>query len=153
GLGLLMEGILSGSSAAHLTIAGPGSIGLYGANTYAGGTELDQGNLGVLDRGLGTGPLALNGGVFNGLSSAGTTVANPFTVRGPAAIGNFTVDLNLTGQGTLLAGNTLTVKNSFTTVTISGTLTGGGALAKDPNDNSPGTLLLSGSNTYTGGTT
>src|SRR5207244_1907964 len=45
GLGLGIEGVVSGDSAALLTVYGNGAVALYGDNTYAGGTKLIQGQL------------------------------------------------------------------------------------------------------------
>jgi autotransporter-associated beta strand protein len=107
-----------------LTIDGRGTLVLSGDNTYSGGTTLRVGTL-VLgnDNALGGGALTM---------AAGTTLA----FNGNHAIGNA-----ITGDPTVqIARGQIE--------TIAGPITGGGELAKT----GLGTLVLSGNNTYSGGT-
>lgn len=121
-----VSAVLSG--AGSLTKAGTGALNLTGANTYAGGTTLNAGTLGVgIDASLGNaaGALTFNGGTLRytaGFSSARNAALNA---------GGGTIDTN-----------------GFSS-TLSGVLSGIGALTKS----GAGTLTLTGANTYQGGTT
>ena len=117
-------------SGGSLTKVGTGTLTLTGINTYTGGTNLDGGILAVnSDLNLGTGPLSFNGGTLEALAAGG-------------GITSFKAVNLATGGGTFLA-------DAGTTSTLSGLITGVGAWAKT----GPGTLALSGANTYSGGTT
>jgi autotransporter-associated beta strand repeat len=125
GTNSILNGVISGVGS--LTKNGPGMLTLTGANTYTGGTNLNGGILAVnSDSNLGTGPLSFNGGTLEAL--AGLT-------------SNKAITLNA-GGGTFLA-------DSSTASTLSGAITGVGALTKTGS----GTLILTGTNTYGGGTT
>ena len=119
-------GIISG--AGGLAKAGSGTLTLNGTNTYTGGTAINAGILQVgADRNLGgpTANLTLGGGTL--AFSAG-----------------FTSERNLTlnsGGGTL--------DNSGNSVTLTGLISGSGALTKT----GTGTVLLTSANSYTGATT
>jgi autotransporter-associated beta strand protein len=130
-----------------LTKSGPGTVVIFGANTYSGGTTLQDGTLSIAnDSALGTGTLTLNAGIMQ--SSGNFTVANTYTLGGAATIGGNN-NITLSGPGTLGAGNTMTVANSATT-TLSGILGGAGNILEAAGS---GKLVLAGSNTYTGSTT
>ncbi len=114
-------------SGASLTMQGTGTLILGGSNSYSGGTFINGGILQVsADDNLGSSASALT---FGG----GTLeITMPFTTsRG--------VTLN-PGGGTL---------QTDAAVTMSGTIMGVGSLTKTGTD----TLILSGSNSYSGGTT
>ncbi len=123
--------IANGTGAEALTKAGPGTLVLSGANTYTGGTFIDQGILSVsADNNLGaSGTITLNGGILE--TTAGFTSTRNVSVS--ANGGTFQVD---TG-----------------TLTLSGALGNGavgyGSLIKT----GAGTLVLSGNNGYSGATT
>jgi len=129
---------------AGLTKSGTGTSFLYVANSYTGATTITGGTL-VTD---GAGQLP-----------AGTTVAisNGATWQMTAsysANGDTRTIGGLTGQGTVqttASGFThnLTVNQASGTDTFSGVIAGSGALTKDGG----GTLVLGGSNSYTGNTT
>jgi fibronectin-binding autotransporter adhesin len=124
--GLLQDG----ASTLGLTKVGTGTLTLTGANTYSGGTNLNGGVLAVIvDSNLGTGPLSFNGGTLEALAA------------GVGIISSKAITLNI-GGGTFLA-------DAGTTSTLSGMISGIGAWTKT----GPGTLILSGANTYSGGTT
>jgi autotransporter-associated beta strand protein len=94
-------------------------------NTYSGGTLLQGGTLSVVsDASLGSGGLTFNGGTFQ----TGASLSDGRSIL-----------LNALGGIFDTAG---------TTSTFSGVISGGGTLTKI----SSGTLILSGVNTYTGGT-
>ncbi|MGU3340350.1 S8 family serine peptidase [Methylobacterium mesophilicum] len=109
---------------------GAGILDLTGTNSYAGGTTINGGVLGVLaDRNLGaaTGGLAFGGGTLEVLAD-GFATARPVT-------------LNSTGTLQIDTGT-----SSFAGVMTDGT--GPGSLVKT----GPGTASLSAANTYTGST-
>lgn len=136
------------------TISGDGSIlqnGIGGtlllpnANTYLGGTTLSAGALIVGNASaLGTGTLTLNGG--NLQSNAPLTIANQYVLTETSTI-NGAQNLTLSGTGEL-QGNDLLVNNSAGTITLSNIVSGTGGIQLNGN-----ALLLSGANSYTGGTT
>lgn len=139
-----------------------GSLYLLGNNTYSGGTLLNAGS-GVNfnnDHSFGTGRITW--GVTQMVladdgATAPVTLANPVTTLAAANliyVGPAAAPTTFTGAWTLVSGtSTLTVGNTShatTQMTISGKIGGsGGALIKA----GIGTLVLSGANTYTGGTT
>jgi fibronectin-binding autotransporter adhesin len=125
------SGVLeNGRSVLQLTKVGTGTLTLTGANTYTGGTNLNGGILAVnSDGNLGTGPLSFNGGTLEALAAGGGITSSK------------AITLNA-GGGTFLA-------DFSTASTLSGAITGVGALTKTGS----GTLILTGTNTYGGGTT
>jgi autotransporter-associated beta strand protein len=125
------------SGVGGLTKNGAGILDLAAANTYTGGTTVNGGTL-VLDSVGGslapTGALTVNtGGTFDmSQISTGQTVGALAGTGGQIALG----------------GNTLTTNSSANT-TLASQITGTGSLVKLGS----GTLTLTGTNTYTGGTT
>ncbi len=124
---------------------GSGMLVLQGNNSYGGGTTVNGGTLqvgyaGAIPYGPGVGDLTINGsGVFD-------------------LAGNATNINGLWGNGTAddsVGGGTLTVGNNDATSTYSGTIQNSnstvGFLALDKVGS--GTLTLTGTNTYLGGTT
>ena len=113
---------------------GIGTLALTGTNAYTGGTFLNQGNLAVAaDSALGapTAPLIFNGGVLQFLANFNLATSRTITLLSP---GGGTIDSN--GHST----------------TISQEITGAGALITLDSSNTVGTLILTGNNTYQGGT-
>jgi autotransporter-associated beta strand protein len=130
------QGAFGGSitGAGGLTKNGLGTLILSGANSYTGGTVIDGGTL-RLDTGGGlaaTGALTINLGTFD-LNGQTQTVG--------ALTGSILSAITL-GSGTLTT-------DSSTTTTFAGGISGTGSLVKA----GTGTLILSGLNTYSGGTT
>jgi outer membrane autotransporter protein len=108
---------------------GTGTLTLTGPNTYTGGTTLSGGILAVNNDGnLGTGPLRFGGGTLEALASGGGISSSK------------AITLNA-GGGTFLA-------DAGTTSSLSTAISGLGSLTKD----GPGTLALTGTNLYEGGT-
>ncbi len=110
-----------------LTLQGPGSLMLTGANTYKGGTNINAGVLTIsADNNLGapTGPLTFAGGTLQ-------VITNPVTTSRSI---------------TLSSTSTVDSESSFT---VSSVIAGSGGLTKVGSSN----LTLQGVNTYTGQTT
>ncbi|SFG86832.1 autotransporter-associated beta strand repeat-containing protein [Methylobacterium gossipiicola] len=154
---------------------GTGSLTLTQANSYTGGTIVKAGSL-TIDNGkaLGTGPvtvqagstlwlghdvtvdavpLTLSGSVPEGgalTSYSGTNgYAGAITLAADTTIAKYKGSLTLSG-GITGAGNTLTLYNGYGALTLSGAIaTGSGGLIQTGR----GTTILTGTNTYTGGTT
>ena len=125
------EGNITGSGALTIgDVANTGIVALGGTNTYSGGTSLNGGILAVdSDSNLGTGALSFNGGTLEALAAGGGITSHK------------AVTLNA-GGGTFSA-------DAGTSSTLSGAISGAGSFTKD----GPGTLTLSGNNTYSGATT
>ena len=125
---LAYNGQVSGSGA--VVQQGPGTLTLGGANSYAGGTGINGGTLAVAaDNALGAsaGPLSFNGG----------------TLRFNAGF-----DLAASRAITLQAGGGTMDTQGFSSKLVQ-SIGGSGGLTKAGS----GTLLLTGANAYTGGTT
>jgi YVTN family beta-propeller protein/autotransporter-associated beta strand protein len=127
-----LAGTISGPGG--LTKIGAGTLTLSGSNTYTGATSVNAGTL--------------QAGVVNAFS--------PFTAFTVAS--GATLDLNsfnqtigsLAGAGSVTLGSAmLTTGNDNTSTTFSGTVSGAGGLTKI----GLGTLILSGTNSYSGATT
>lgn len=136
GTTLTVNGTIGG--AVGLTVAGAGTVALAGTNSYTGATTVTSGTLalsggGTISQSTGVN-LAGIGAVFDISASNG----NP-TIR----------DLNgISGTTVNLGANRLVVDTAGAS-TFSGTIGGTGGLTMA----GAGTLILTGSNTYTGGTT
>ncbi len=138
GTQLTLNGVIDGASGFGLGMAGPGTLALGGANTYGGWTGIGAGTLAL----VGSGSIAQSAGVLlQGPSGS-------FDISGSS--GNQTIQ-NLIG----VAGTTINLgANSLALGTASlsnfaGVIQGSGGLIKQGS----GTLMLSGQNTYSGGTT
>ncbi|MFD1490959.1 autotransporter outer membrane beta-barrel domain-containing protein, partial [Ancylobacter vacuolatus] len=105
-----------------------GTLILSGSNTYEGGTTVSAGTLQV-------GADAALGDASGGLTLAGGTLATSASFTSDR-------DVTLTGAGTFSTA-------TDTSLALSGVVSGTGSLTKS----GAGTLILSGSNTYQGGTT
>jgi autotransporter-associated beta strand protein len=142
-------GVLGGTTTTekNLSLAktGAGTLTLTGTNTYTGGTTITNGTLSIgADANIGSSPgsatpnnIVINGGTLS-TSATFTLTANRGISVGPSSG---------TGSGTLdvTAGTTLTYGG-----VIANNGSGTGGLTKT---NTTGTLVLSGSNTYSGDTT
>jgi outer membrane autotransporter protein len=119
-----ISGVISGSGA--LTKIGSGTLILAGANTYAGGTLLDVGTLGIASNGaLGAGALAMQPGTTLQFEASGLTLPNAIVLNADP-----------------------TIDTGSNTDTISGVISGAGSLDKIGS----GTLILTAANTYSGPT-
>jgi autotransporter-associated beta strand protein len=128
--GVITDGGLNGGVGGKLALDA-GSETLTGANTYRGGTALNGGILVVGNNSaLGSGPLSMAPGTTLSFLNANYTIANNITIAGDPSF-------------TPPAGTTQTLSGTIADGASPGMLEMGGA----------GTLVLSGSNSYSGGTT
>ena len=128
------------SGGGGLNLLGAGMLALSGTNSYGGGTTVSTGTLQLGSaNALGSGGLTLSGGVVD---LAGNS---------PAALPSLNGAAGSIITNSLAGAVTLTVDPTTPSV-FSGTLqNGSGTLSLSMNG--PGQLTLSGSNTYSGGTT
>ncbi|MCO5065684.1 MAG: autotransporter domain-containing protein [Rhizobiaceae bacterium] len=127
---LTLGGLISGEGA--LVKSGSGGLRLSGGNSYSGGTTIGEGSLAISDAtAIGAGGLTINGG--SSLLAEGS-----FEMSAP---------ITLTESEGGRYGYIAVSRDE--TLTISGVISGDGALGKD----GTGTLILTGNNTYQGGTT
>ena len=145
---------------ASVLIQGPGTVTLSSSNSYGGGTTLMGGLLNIGDpQAIGSGQFTIAGGKIDNTNGAAISLAlsNPQIWAGSFTFVGSNVDnshdLNLgTGSVTLTTTPTITVSGSASTLTVGGVIDDAGSgfgLTKD----GPGTLALSGANTYSGPTT
>ena len=128
--GVIQDGGNLGGVGGSLTKVGTGTLTLTGTNTYSGGTNLNGGTLAInSDVNLGTGALSFNGGTLEALAA------------GRGIVSGKAITLNSAG-GTFAA-------DAGTVSTLSGVISGTGSWTMT----GPGTLVLSGMNTYGGVTT
>ena len=134
----------SDSKTVTALISGTGSVAQIGtgvttlaaANTYSGGTTISAGSLGV----TGSGTL---GAISNAVSVSGGILdmgGTPQTQNGGVALTSGTIQ-----NGTLSSSGTFGLQSGM----VSATLAGSGGLSKT----TAGTVIFTGDNTYTGGTT
>jgi autotransporter-associated beta strand protein len=129
----------NGNGASALTMAGGGTLLLAGADSFSGNTLIDSGTIALANSG------ALQRSTLD-TSGAGTLSFGSLTC---ATLGG------LSGPGTLPLANAssgavaLSAGNNNASTTYSGMLQGAGSLNKVGS----GTLVLSGANSYIGGTT
>jgi len=145
-----ISGVISG--AGGIAKAGTGALILSGANTYSGGTVLSTGTLlAGDDAAFGTGTLTLAGGTLASSSTTARTLANDIVIGADFTLGQASGGTGaLTLWGAIdLGGSTRQITVNNPADTISGVISGAGGLTKA----GMGTLTLSGSNTYSGGTT
>jgi autotransporter-associated beta strand protein len=138
------------SGGAGLTKLGDGVLTLSGSNSYSGGTTFASGMIRAgSDSAFGTGSLVFNGGAIGSADSTPHTFANAMVFLGDLTVGSyidsigaltFTSQLDLGG-----ANRRITTKSN---ATFTGAISNGG-ITKD----GLGALILSGTNTYQGGTT
>jgi fibronectin-binding autotransporter adhesin len=128
--GTITDGGSSGGAGAALIKVGTGTLTLTGTNTYSGGTDFNGGTVAVdSDANLGPGALSFDGGTLEALAAGGGIVSSKAVTL-------------LAGDGTFLA-------DAGTTSTLSGPISGVGSLTNA----GAGTLILTGTNSYSGGTT
>ena len=148
GATLRVSGTVGGGASPNaLTVNGAGTVVLTGINTFSGGTTINGGTLALTGGGTaGTSAIAVNSGAALDVQN---TLANAVTLSGgtletTTGTGIVSGPVALNSNGTLAAG-------SGALLTVSGVISGGAS----PNAltvSGPGTVVLSGVNTYTGGT-
>lgn len=143
-----LSGIISGSGGLKTT--GAGTLILSGANTFTGGVSVLGTNTISLQNksSLGTGTLSNTGAMTLNLADTlvvgnKISLGNNITVN----VATVTTSTTTTGKGGTTT-TTTTTPSTPPTATLSGAITGTGALTKLGD----GTLILSGTNNYTGGT-
>ncbi len=147
--------IADNTSATALVKSGVAALTLGGSNTYTGPTYLNAGTLvlgndNALGANAGAGALFIQGGTLD-VNAARTLSSNNAQ--------NWNGDFAFTGTNTLNLGTgVVTLGGNRTVTTNASTLTVGGAVGDGSNGfgltkAGAGTLVFSGANTYTGGTT
>jgi autotransporter-associated beta strand protein len=137
-------------------------VRITGGSTYSGNTEIDRGEFW-----LGTGGSLGSTSIFVGnggsptlvakvwVSNAGVTLSRPITINsgnlGTRIVGTFITSgtATVSGNVTLNSGADFESFDSGGTVDFTGQVTGGNAIRKTGN----GLVILSGNNSYSGGTT
>jgi len=152
GTAVISANLLANGSAGFVK-SGAGAVTLSGANTFTGGLTLNAGTVNISSSGaLGAGSVILVGGSLDNITGQAATFTNALTFNGDFAfIG--TADLTFSGATTLgsAAGSTRIVTVNGSSLTL-------GAVANGTTGNSltkagAGSIVLSGTNTYTGVTT
>lgn len=159
GAAVVVNGVISNSGSIHK--AGQGSLTLSGANTFSGGIDLNNGQLNINStNALGTGSLriieAFNGNVLkiDNTSAISQSVSNTIFWNDPFL---FTGTKPLTFAGSVILGSgpsgtrSVNVSSATNFLTISGPISDGGNGLGFTKLGS-GTMVLSGSGTYTGAT-
>ncbi len=134
---MVLNGTLSG--AGFIIKAGPGTLALNGENSYAGTTQLRDGRISVSNStSLGTGALRVFAPTVPPADAAGLDTR--------LRAGN--TGISLANAITLDTGSNLVVESDVASFTLAGVISGDGALTKVLSGN----LILTGDNSYTGGT-
>ncbi len=151
---LTLSGIVSGANS--LTKSGSGSLTLSGINTYSSGTTVSAGTLNATGNAaaLGTGSVSVTSGATLGIvNSIGSTITNNLTLNGVGVSSNgalINTGINtLSGTVALGSATSIGVTSGSDALTLSGIMSGANNLTKS----GAGSLILSGSNTYSGTTT
>ncbi len=143
----VIAAVISGSSVVTKSNAGSATLSI--ANYYTGGTVINGGTLNINDAlAIGTGTLSIANGGLGTTVAAGITLStnNAQIWAGSFSFSGYTLDMG-TG-GITMTGNPVITVNSGSLLE-GGAINGGtSSLTKAGN----GTLLLSGSNSFTGGT-
>ena len=143
-----------------LTLSGAGTVLLPTASSYTGGTTISGPTVMLgSNTALSSGVISLSSGTIiagapavigQPYLAAGTTLANPLLFSGASFGFAGSAPLTLTGPSTLTTNVSLTAAN---TTTFSGSIGEFGAPRSLTFANSTGTLVLGGTNTFSGGFT
>ncbi|MBY4897138.1 autotransporter-associated beta strand repeat-containing protein [Cupriavidus sp. AU9028] len=138
---LTLEGEVVSPDGAGLTKTGAGTLALTNANSsYTGVTTVNGGTLAA--------QTLADGGANSSIGASSSDSANLVLNNGGTLAYTGTTDSTDRGFTLGTGGGGIGVSDGAATLTMSGTVVGDGRLAKS----GPGTLVLSGANTYTGGT-
>jgi len=146
--GILPGAVISGSGG--IIKNGTGTLTLSKNNSFSGGVTLNSGTVSFFGSNnvFGSGTLTINGGVINHANGTALTIANAVKVNSDFS---FTGSSNANFSGAMdLSGSTRQITSGGLTMEISGTIANGGLTYVGNNANA---LTLSGSNTYSLGTT
>jgi len=154
--GLTISSVIANNGGATaLSKSGAGLLTLGGSNTFTGGLVINGGTVALGDAGALNSTASSENAVTFGPNSTGTLTlgGNSVIVRSLATYtalpGSAIVENANASAATLTVGNSVNASGTFGGVIQDGT--GGGALALAKAG--PGTFTLSGTNTYSGGTT
>jgi fibronectin-binding autotransporter adhesin len=89
-----LTGVISGGPNTSLAYGGPGLVEVTGANTYSGGTIIDQAFVQINNTtgsGTGTGPVTVTRGVLLGNGTIAPSAGNGVIVTGPASLGGILI--------------------------------------------------------------
>ena len=117
---LTVSGVISGAYA--LTKDGPGTLTLYEANTYTGGTKLNAGTLNINNAsalGTSAGTFTINAGTIDNTSGGAITTVNYPQLWNADFIFTGTNDLNL-GTGAVTMSGSRQVTTAAKTLTVGG---------------------------------
>ena len=143
-----LQGAAGIAGPASLTMNGPGTLTINNSNSYTGGTTISGGLLNVNNSSaLGSGTFTIAGGTLDS-TSGGVTLASGAQNWNADFSFNGSNSLNL-GSGSVTLGAPVQVTVANNTLTVGGGISGGYGLTLAGS----GTLLLTGANTYNGGTT
>ncbi len=138
-----------------ITKTGAGQLSLMGSNSFSGGVTVNAGTLVIGDsNALGTGRLTIGSTTETVTLEAGTTTIsnaqnNTMTWNGNFSFGNNGGYTNYhMGTGAVTLGTNVTVSVKNYSLTVGGAISGAYSLTKAQTN----TLILTGINTYTGGT-
>ena len=135
-----------------LTKQGTGALTLYSSNSFSGGIILSAGTLDIDNNGaLGTGLFSINGGAIDNSGSGPVNVTNAEAWNTDLTYGGNQA-ITIGAPGITLITNRQITANGASTLTVSSSISDGGA-GYGLTQAGPGTLALSGTNTYTGGIT
>jgi fibronectin-binding autotransporter adhesin len=150
-VGLAANGLTGGQASTVINVSGPGTVSLGNASNYAGGFSINSGTL-KLGNATALGS-ATSANVAFGSGSTGTLAINGNAVtlaklNSNATVGSPVVENNSATSGSLTVSDT-SGSSSYAGIIRDGAAGGALGLVK----NGASTLILSGANTYTGGTT
>jgi autotransporter-associated beta strand protein len=150
-----LSGAISGTGGLVLSSAGGDFVIGNVSTSYTGGTRILANTLVAVSTNiaLGSGTISFEGGSMRTTSGGAIVLANPVSFAGGATFNTAQKDLTFTGPGTIVgATSTITVSSTTSLATYAGSI-GDGGNTLGFTKAGVGTLILGGSNTYSGTTT